>query len=55
MKNATAAISITKRSPAVAISHFGMCISHALAGSDVRRVVFTTQVYLRTLLGLLST
>jgi len=44
MKNATEAISATKRSPAVAISHFGMCISHALAVSDNRRVVFKTQV-----------
>jgi hypothetical protein len=30
MKNATAAISATRRSPAVAISHFGMYIGHAL-------------------------
>ena len=44
MKNATAAISTTTRSPAVAISHFGMCISHAFAGSDDRSVAFQTQV-----------
>src|SRR5436190_13853608 len=31
MKNATAAISTTKRSPAVAISHFGMCIGNTLS------------------------
>ena len=44
MKNATEAISATKRSPAVATSHFGMCISYAFAESDDRRAVFKTQV-----------
>ena len=43
MKNATEAISATKTSPAVAISHFGMCISQSLDGSDDRSVVFKTR------------